>query len=75
MVRKTRSFDVTEKRDRIFALVGLSSDAGEDFIDYSKYLRDLFVDIARNALVKQGSAEADGLGFLSKVSAPDPSNA
>ncbi|KAJ8118304.1 hypothetical protein OPT61_g689 [Boeremia exigua] len=32
----TRSFDATDPRDKIFALAGLATDVGEDFVDYSK---------------------------------------
>jgi starch phosphorylase len=32
----TRYFEATDSRDKVFALVGLASDVGEDFVDYSK---------------------------------------
>lgn len=32
----TRCFDATDSRDKIFALVGLASDVGDEFVDYSK---------------------------------------
>lgn len=46
----TRCFDSTDPRDKIFALVGLSSDIGEDFVDYSKSYEEKVQELSRMSL-------------------------
>lgn len=42
----TRYFDATDSRDKIFALVGLASDIGEEFINYSKSYDDVIRELS-----------------------------
>jgi hypothetical protein len=45
----------SDERDKIFALVGLSSDIGKDIIDYSKDLNEIQVQVARLLIEREGS--------------------
>jgi hypothetical protein len=42
----TRWFDATDRRDRIFALVGLTSDIDKSFVDYSKSYEDVIKELS-----------------------------
>ena len=42
----TRSFKFTDPRDRIYALIGLTSDLQQDFIDYNISIRQILINIA-----------------------------
>lgn len=46
----TRYFDATDPRDKIFALVGLASDVGEDFVDYSKNYEAIVQELSHMVL-------------------------
>jgi starch phosphorylase len=46
----TRCFHATDSRDKIFALVGLASDIGEEFVDYSKSYDDVVRELSRMLL-------------------------
>ena len=46
----TRRFETAESRDKIFALVGLTEDVENEFIDYERNLRDILVDLAERIL-------------------------
>lgn len=46
----TRCFDATDARDKIFALVGLTSDVSEDFVDYSKSYEDVIHELSHMVL-------------------------
>lgn len=65
----TKAFQATDERDKVFALVGLSSNADPEFISYGKGLDTIFLQIARNALASPGSGEHDYLSHISKQSA------
>ncbi|KAI4629053.1 uncharacterized protein J4E87_003313 [Alternaria ethzedia] len=49
---RTRWFDATDRRDKVFALVGLTSDINQSFVDYSKSYEDLMRDL--NLMLLEG---------------------
>lgn len=49
----TRTFDATDPRDKVFALVALTDDISNDFIDYGRSLRQILIDIAIFALTRR----------------------
>jgi hypothetical protein len=51
----TSGFEATVRKDKIFALVGLSSDVLPNFIDYTKTLKQLHIDIATIGMRNPGS--------------------
>ena len=46
----TRVLESTEPRDKIFALVGLTEDVENEFIDYEQTLRDILINLADRIL-------------------------
>ena len=49
---RTRWFYATDRRDKVFALVGLTSDINQSFVDYSKSYEDLMRDL--NLMLLEG---------------------
>lgn len=47
LLAKTKTFKATDPRDKIFALVSLSTDLDTDFIDYNKSAADIQIEIAK----------------------------
>jgi hypothetical protein len=47
LLERTKAFKATDPRDKIFALVSLSTDLGTGFIDYNKSLADVQIEIAK----------------------------
>jgi hypothetical protein len=64
---ETISFNSTDPRDKIFALVGLSHDTLASFIDYSLPLRDVIINIAKRELTACESGNWAALDFLSGI--------
>lgn len=52
----TASYDATDPRDRIFALVGLARDASQDIIDYTKSHEEVLMDVAMRKFEHEGVA-------------------
>lgn len=46
----TRCFDSTDPRDKIYALVGLANDVGEEFVDYSKSYENVIQELSHMLL-------------------------
>jgi len=67
LVLETISFDFTDPRDKIFALVGLSHDTPASFIDYSLPLRDVSINIAKHELTACERGDWAALDFLSSI--------
>ena len=53
--------------DAIFALVGLASDAGPEFIDYSVDIRTLHISVGKNALTSFQRVDWSALDFITYV--------
>ena len=51
----TRWFDAADRRDKVFALVSLTSDIDESFVDYSKSYGDVMRDL--NLMLLEGRIE------------------
>lgn len=68
MVYLARFFEASDHPDRIFALVGLVQDVDESFIDYSKSLRQVFVELAKLAFKKDPEFSLDLLSFATMSS-------
>ena len=69
LMTRTSSFEATDPRDRMFALVGLMEDIDESFVDYSKSYQDLTKELSRmflNGTV--GSTMGSELDVLSLIS-------
>ena len=47
LILLTANFDSTDPRDKIFALVGLSKNVEEYFIDYTKSIDEILIYIAK----------------------------
>jgi hypothetical protein len=64
----SHDFDVTNARDRVFALLNISSDAGDDVLapDYSKSVESVLIDSTIHLLKKRGASicilSAAGIG-------------
>ncbi|KAH7381041.1 heterokaryon incompatibility protein-domain-containing protein [Cadophora sp. MPI-SDFR-AT-0126] len=67
LVHDTITFEATDERDRVFALVSLASDVAPDFIDYSFDIREIHMNLARNALSAARKGDFSALDFLSYV--------
>ncbi|KAI4941266.1 hypothetical protein J4E91_010843 [Alternaria rosae] len=52
----TSRFDATDPRDKVFALVGLTSDIEKSFVDYSKSNEDVMKEL--NLMLLDGRIEA-----------------
>ena len=48
LLSKTRGFKSSDPRDRVFALVGMSSDTKVDLIDYKARLSDILIKVCTN---------------------------
>ena len=48
----TRTFEATDPRDKVFALVALTDDIPNEFIDYRRSLRQVLTDVAIFALTR-----------------------
>ncbi len=60
LLSKTRGCKSTDPRDRVFALVGISSDTKVDLIDYKAHLSDILVRVSTNhiqGILKSPSSE------------------
>jgi hypothetical protein len=55
LIMMTRWFDATDRRDRIFALVGLTNDIDRSFVDYSKSYDDVIKEL--NLMLLDGRIE------------------
>jgi len=55
LLKRTILFDAADRRDKIFALVGLASDIDESFVDYSKTYKDVMKDL--NIMLLEGKIE------------------
>ncbi|KUJ13256.1 HET-domain-containing protein [Mollisia scopiformis] len=64
LVVATATFDSTLPVDSIFALVGLASDVGPEFIDYSLDMRTVHINIAKNALASFRKGDLAAFDFL-----------
>lgn len=67
LVSDTTTFKATDERDRVFALVSLASDVAPEFIDYSFEMREVHMNLARNALSAARKGDFSALDFLSYV--------
>jgi len=65
----TKAFEATDDRDKVFDVIGLSSNADAEFIDYGKGVDAIFLELARNALASPSSGERDILSYASRRSA------
>lgn len=54
----TRAFDATDKRDKVFALVGLANDADPSFVDYELPYEEVLTKMSRKML--EGRMGANG---------------
>jgi hypothetical protein len=68
MAYTTKKFEASDPRDRIFALVGLVQDVDDSFIDYSKSLRQVLLEIAKLALQNNLEISLDLLSFATMSS-------
>jgi Heterokaryon incompatibility protein (HET) len=50
LLKVSRGLESSDKRDRVFALVGLSSDAEISLIDYDLELRDILIQVAKDTI-------------------------
>jgi hypothetical protein len=50
LLRNTMQFRASDERDKIFAMIGLSSDISKDIIDYSKELDTIHLEVARTLI-------------------------
>lgn len=78
ILSETVTFNVTDPRDKVFAVLALSNDSNYDLIDYKDDLRKVLVNTARRVLESEhGSLEmlswahavdrTDGIGIPSWV--------
>ena len=65
----TREFEASDLRDKVFALVALTDDIADDFIDYGRSLRQILVDVAIFALTRPSVKLARALDLLSYAEA------
>ena len=71
----SRGLKATDKRDRVFALVGISSDAGANLIDYERDFANTLRLIARKEIEKAltSSSPSDIFDYMSMVYNSDSS--
>ena len=55
LLMNARLFDAADRRDKVFALVGLTSDIDKSFVDYSKSYEDVTRDL--NSMLLEGRIE------------------
>lgn len=67
----TRCLQATDRRDKIFALVGLASDMDESFVDYGKDIREIVTELSRMLLGGQLDSLPSPLDVLSYITRPD----
>jgi len=67
LLREIMTFKTTNPLDGIFALIGLASDVGPEFIDYSLQLRDVHINVAKQALTSNREESTSPLDFLLSV--------
>ncbi|TVY25852.1 Heterokaryon incompatibility protein 6,OR allele [Lachnellula hyalina] len=74
LLRSLRKFGATDPRDKVFALLGIASDAKALGLhcDYKKSCEDVYCEVAR-ALIQNGHYDILSLGNLSKGSVGLPS--
>ena len=60
----TGSFKATEPKDRIFALLGITDDVPEEFINYNRNLREILIDVASMCLTRDKHKVTPPLDFL-----------
>jgi hypothetical protein len=63
----TRPLQATDRRDKIFALVGLASDVDESFVDYSKDIEDIVTELSHMFLSGKLESTTSPLGYLSYI--------
>ncbi len=71
----TRGFKSTDPRDKMFALVGLAHDIGEDFVDYSVDFCSAKINLSKRFLegqIQSADCPLDLLSCIIKPSAEDP---
>jgi hypothetical protein len=71
LLNATRSFEATDPRDRLFALVGLASDVGEDFVDYTKDVKEVVTELSRRFLSGTIECVTSPLDMLSLITRPN----
>lgn len=70
---RSKGFAATNPKDKYFAIVGLASGVRPNFIDYQRSLREIVIDVAKDALTTgsifqlNGSTGPTGLDLLSFV--------
>jgi hypothetical protein len=67
----THSFQATDRRDKIFALVGLASDMDERFVDYSKDIKQVVTELSRMFLTGKLLNFSSPLDVLTYITRPD----
>lgn len=70
LLHATRNFEASDPRDKLFALVGLASDLSEDFVDYSKDLKDRVTELSRLFLSGNLESASNQLDLLSCITRP-----
>lgn len=65
----TTIFEVSEPRDKVFALVGLARNVDPDFIDYKQSLKEVLTKVATMALMGDSRIVANPLHLLTYVTA------
>lgn len=71
LLNATRNFEATDPRDKLFALVGIACDLGEDFVDYSKNLNELATELSRRFLSGSLKAMTSQLDILACITRPN----
>jgi Heterokaryon incompatibility protein (HET) len=65
----TKDFQTTDPRDKVFALMGLASDVGPDFIDYRLEIDDIRIRVAKARLMPIAETKKAPLDLLSSAAA------
>ena len=60
----TGAFQATEPKDRIFALLGITDDVPQEFINYNRSLREILIDVASMCLTRDRHKTAPPLDVL-----------
>jgi hypothetical protein len=67
LAQTSTAFNATDPKDKVFALVGLASDAAPAFIDYKLTLRQVMVNLAMNGLRGGVNGTLANLDLLSSI--------
>lgn len=64
LLNRTRNFDATDPRDKLFALLGLTRGLSADLTvaDYKRPVRDVFLELAETAITRSHSLDITSLG-------------